>query len=98
MIGFTVGQEEILQGAVSKWGEALQFDMVVEELAELIHAVQKYKRKRTLRTTNNVIEEIADVEIMIQELKMMLGIYDIDELIQSEIDSKVIRLEGRING
>lgn len=57
---------------VEHYGEA-QLDIVQEELAELIQAISKYKRYGKNWTFNNVIEEIADVEIMLEQLIYLLS-------------------------
>jgi len=59
--------EEICRAAVELWGWEAQLDMVVEECAELIKAVQK--RKRGKAEPAEVIEEGVDVEIMLGQLK-----------------------------
>lgn len=58
-------------GAVKKWGASMQLDMLMEESGELISAINKYKRKRPGSFTN-LASEIADVEIMLEQVKGML--------------------------
>lgn len=92
----------ILDKAVEKYGER-QLDQCQEELAELIVAISKYKRvsakeegRTRVRAINDVIEEIADVRIMIKQVMMLL---DINETEVSNIEiSKLNRLEKRMNG
>ncbi len=67
-----INVDNIYQDAINQWGEASQLDMVTEELAELIVAVCHLKRDRHFRQLGAVIEEIADVEIMLGQLKIML--------------------------
>lgn len=59
------------------YGYAPQKDMAIEEMAELIKALNKYSRAKTDDdmdlALNNVIEEIADVEIMLEQLKWLLS-------------------------
>ncbi len=91
----------ILDKAVEKYGER-QLDQCQEELAELIVAISKYKRvsakeegRTRVRAINDVIEEIADVRIMIKQVMMLL---DINETEVSNIEtSKLNRLEKRMN-
>lgn len=90
----------ILDKAVEKYGER-QLDQCQEELAELIVAISKYKRvsakeegRTRVRAINDVIEEIADVRIMIKQVMMLL---DINETEVSNIEtSKLNRLEKRM--
>jgi len=61
----------VLSGALSKWGGKFQIDMAVEEMAELIKALMKYMRKINGSSRYDVVEEIVDVEIMIDQLKLI---------------------------
>lgn len=65
------------------YGYEAQSNQLVEECAELIQAVSKYRRARgTGQETplkeqvalDNLIEEIADVEIMLEQIKYLLKI------------------------
>lgn len=89
----------ILDKAVEKYGER-QLDQCQEELAELIVAISKYKRavaKRSgeIKAITDVIEEIADVRIMINQVMMLLNISN-TEVNNIEI-TKLNRLEKRMN-
>lgn len=90
----TFEQEIILQKAVEKWGNEMQIDVCIEELSELIQALCKYKRNKP-HALSNVKEEMADVFIMLRQMKMIFDIYP-DETIQQHIDFKVNRLKERI--
>jgi len=60
--------------AVELWGVDAQIDMMIEGCAELIHALQKRKRGRS----DNVAEELADVEIMCEQMRFIYGSDKID--------------------
>lgn len=67
------GQNEILQKAIDTWGEKSQIEMAQEEATELALACRKYIRKPDSEAAyQNLIEEIADVEIMISQLKLFI--------------------------
>lgn len=83
----------ILEKAVEKYGEK-QLDQAQEELAELIVAISKYKRNENKFTISNVIEEIADVNIMIKQVMMLLDIKEFE--VKSEELYKLNRLKKRI--
>lgn len=89
----------ILDRAVEKYGER-QLDQAQEELAELIVAISKYKRavdkdRNTDKVVIDVIEEIADVNIMIKQVMMLL---DIEEFEVQNIEiAKLNRLEKRMD-
>ena len=69
--------QETCQKAVSLWGSQAQLDMAIEEASELIKAICKLKRSgASLEAVSAVAEEIADVEIMIEQLKIMFYCHD----------------------
>jgi NTP pyrophosphatase (non-canonical NTP hydrolase) len=66
------------------YGLEAQLNQTSEELAELVVAINKYRRKGE-EARQNLVEEIADVEIMIYQIKYLLGIDEDDILkIKSE--------------
>lgn len=88
-----MNETRILNKAIETYGVEDQLRMVFEEMAELTQAI--CKNLRGVDNLNNVVEEIADVEIMLEQIKM---IYDIE---QWEVDiqkkAKLIRLAERLN-
>lgn len=84
---------DILEKAIEKYGEK-QLDQAQEELAELIVAISKYKRNENKFTISNVIEEIADVNIMIKQVMMLLDIKEFE--VKSEEIYKLNRLKKRL--
>lgn len=94
-----VKMNDICKKAVDIFGKNAQLNMVIEECAELIQAVSKVirsKDKDNLHTLifANLIEEIADVELMLLQLKYMFKIDD--SYIEQEKERKLKRLLGRI--
>lgn len=73
----------------------------MEECSELIQAISKMRRVRNSgkddgEAYDNLVEEVADVLICIEQLRLM---YDIpDHAIQGVIYEKCARQEERING
>ena len=57
----------IHQQALTKFGEQKQKDMLIEEMAELMQALQKERRG----LEHNISEEIADVQIMLDQIKLL---------------------------
>lgn len=91
-------QIEVLEKALKKYGRKSQMMICAEECSELIQAITKrirYYNCEYRNTRENLIEEIADVIICIEYLKM------IDAIDQSEIDlyisSKIKRLNFNIS-
>jgi NTP pyrophosphatase (non-canonical NTP hydrolase) len=65
-------ENELYRKALEKWGETSQLDMVVEECAELIQAIQKFKRNpNASKYYANVVEESVDVELCQEQLKIL---------------------------
>jgi hypothetical protein len=93
--------DDLCNQAVKKWGVFSQLDMVVEECAELIKAVQKYKRKPSDETKRNIHEECADVLLMINQIEFMdilrIKPTSVKELIDHEMRLKIARLEQRLS-
>ena len=56
--------------ALSKWGIDTQINMLVEECSELIKAIMKLRRKRNSESLIEFLEELIDVEIMINQMKI----------------------------
>lgn len=83
--------------ALKNFGEHAQMRQLQEECGELIVAVSKYFRAsgadQAMVATENLAEEIADVLIMCEQMKFVLG-----EKIQNKLLQKTLRLEARLNG
>lgn len=69
------------------FGYEQQKNMLIEEQAELIQALNKFDRKGTEEAFNNIIEEMADVELMTDQVKYLLDINQdaIDEIKEEKI-------------
>ena len=82
---------DLMQEALRKWGIQSQLDMVIEECAELIDAIQKWRRHRV----NNwqVLEEAVDVELCLGQLKIIL---DTPEVFEQKRKEKLERLRIRL--
>ena len=73
----TKERREIYREALEQWGADSQFNAAIEEMAELISVIQHFRRKKTwghLSTREEVIDEIADVEIIMEQLKCMFNV------------------------
>lgn len=66
--------EELYKLAIETYGDEAQINQGIEEMAELIQAVNKFRRMRNPVTFDNIAEEIADVEIMMDQYKQIYGI------------------------
>ncbi len=84
-------QNQICKRAVNTYGKTAQLIMAMEEMSELIQALSKDIRGET--DIENIAEEIADVEIMLTQLKI---IFDCKEQVNSQKFRKISRLEERL--
>ena len=86
--------DEILFQAIETWGADAQREMIIEECLELALALQKMKRIRGDRAEkfNNVIDEIADVKIMIRQAEHIFN----PRLVNERVDFKMKRLQERL--
>ena len=60
---------EILKKAINTYGINSQLDMAVEEMSELTKEICKKKRGKD--NHSEIMEEMADVYIMLEQLKMI---------------------------
>lgn len=81
----------VLQKAVDEYGKESQLIMAMEEMSELIQALSK--NIRGYANEDNVAEEIADVEIMLNQLKL---IFNNEQQVKRWYADKVIRLSERL--
>ena len=85
---------ETLMKAIDTYGRDLQLNQVIQECAELIQACSKTIQKGTTND-KNMLEEVADVYIMLEQLKIMFKFLT-EEAIQKVIDEKIKRLKERL--
>lgn len=86
-----MGNREIMHRSLEVFGAEAQILKAVEECGELIIALTKCLN----RIPSNHLEEMADVEIMLEQLKMIFGVSQ--EEIDKIKDFKLQRLLNRIN-
>ena len=70
--------------AVDVWGIDAQADMAEEECAELILASKHYARGKI--ESDELIEELADVRIMYEQLAMFIGREDVEDRVQTKMN------------
>ena len=83
---------KIYDEATSLWGLVAQYDQCVEEMAEMIVAINKYKRKvlykeyeNNNKVIENLVEEIADVSICLEQMQHFFKDYHIDDVIEQKM-------------
>jgi NTP pyrophosphatase (non-canonical NTP hydrolase) len=81
-------RSHIYRATLEKWGETAQYEQMVEECAELIAALKHFQRGKIGR--DQLIEELADVTLMVGQLSWMLG----TPAVNTAIDAKLEKLNG----
>lgn len=83
---------EVYRQAIESWGKGSQIEMLIEEMAELTLALQKFKRSPSKHTAEAVCDEMADVDIMIRQNTLVFPIAKIRERRKFKFD----RLKGSL--
>jgi molybdate-binding protein len=92
IVKFTDKQIKLMQIALDQWGLAAQAGQTVEECAELIVALQKHiNRTPSNGTIEAILDEIADVEMMLAQMRLALNIDD--DKLRERIEYKFARIE-----
>lgn len=71
--------QKILQTNIDHHGSQMEVDVAIEEMSELTKELIKNRRGR--QNIRQIAEEIAHVEIMLQQLKM---VFDCDDLVAEQ--------------
>lgn len=100
-------KEEKIKKIARYYGYNAQSRQCIEEMAELTQAINKFWRKRLKYGANtinnvppgtieeiNIEEELADVQIMIFQLKYLCGVSDME--FEKTIDAKLNRQISRM--
>lgn len=92
--------ERIMQQAIETYGVQAQCDVAIEEMAELTKAIVKIRRvaddyEKTQAALDNLLEEIADVDIMVEQMKIMWGQKQVEEYRRKKLKRLAKRLEGK---
>ena len=91
-----------IKAIADRFGIAAQLDQTVEEAAELIQAINKYKRatlngitpnkEKWAKCRENMIEETADLQVMIFQLQYLLD-FDIEDMAFGKVARQLKRIE-----
>jgi len=104
-----IDKEQLLNTAWKHFGSAMQMDILIEEMAELTHAILAARRNNTFYTYA-VSEEVADVLICLEQLEMKMRSFPTTETNGDEIkivgcvfdqvehikETKLLRLKERL--
>ena len=85
---------DLYQITLNKWGEQAQFDQTIEECAELIATLQHYARGKVDRDA--VINELADVYLMVGQLMYMFGEAELETAVKKKIAKLDVLLDADV--
>jgi NTP pyrophosphatase (non-canonical NTP hydrolase) len=77
---------EIYAKTIDKWGEKAQYDQAIEECAELIASLQHFARGKVDKDA--VVNELADVFLMVGQLTYMFG----EDQLSASVEKKIAKL------
>lgn len=86
-------KEDIYHRALRVWGKEPQMLQVIEEMSELTKEILKNVNRKK-NNINELIEETADVEIMLEQLKCCYGI---NKQVEDYKANKVVLIEKRLD-
>ena len=82
------------------YGFSHQANILIEEMSELTKELCKYNRATTIaekvELLENIYEEIADVEIMLEQMRVLLGGGRIDAYKTAKIERQLERIEEEL--
>lgn len=80
-----------IEQIAAHYGFTSQADMLCEESAEYMVALNKLRRGKS-EAYENIKEEVADVLIVARQLRYLLGYEDIDRIISQKLDRQMQRI------
>ncbi|MDD4211157.1 MAG: hypothetical protein PHC46_02040 [Clostridia bacterium] len=90
---------DLYDKATKKWGMQAQIDQAIEEMAELIVALNKYKRAKYCNETMdeekmfaNLFTELADVNICLEQMVSFFG----EEQVEKAKEFQLNRFKNQI--
>ena len=86
-----IEKQRIYKEALEMFGETSQKVMVVEEMSELIKELCKELRDRG--NVEHIAEEVADVEITLEQIKL---IYNISDMVEEQKNYKLNRFANKM--
>ena len=86
-------RKEVYELAIVEYGHVRQIIKAVEEMSELTKELCKPFADNSAYNAVNIAEEIGDVTIMMEQLRL---IFDINDEVCEMMDNKVRRLENRL--
>lgn len=84
--------DERIKKIADYYGFTSQANMLCEESAEYMVALNKLRRGKT-EAYANVKEEVADIIVVAKQLRYLLGADEIDKIISEKLDRQIQRIK-----
>lgn len=91
-----MNNRDVYINAINAYGTEEQVRMIYEEMCELGVALSKYHRDPGMKTVRDVQEEIADVQIMLEQAKEMFGRSEVEWFLQEKTERLRKRVEEKL--
>ena len=91
-----MNNRDVYINAINAYGTEEQIRMIYEEMCELGVALSKYHRNPGMETVRDVQEEIADVQIMLEQAKEMFGRAEVEWFLQEKTERLRKRVEEKL--
>lgn len=88
-----MNENNTYQRALKAWGKDAQMLQVIEEMSELMKEILK-NINRHKNNLDKIIEETADIEIMLEQLKYC---YNIHQKVDDYKKAKLIKIDQRLD-
>lgn len=93
-----MSRKNLYERCIARWGEEVQTLTAIEECSELVEALARWLRKATYKKSmsaleTDIYEEMADVQIMLEQLKVM---FCCEQAVEDFFDLKLRRIEERL--
>ena len=83
---------------INTYGTRSQEDIAIEELSELQKAILKHRRNSSKESRKEIIDEIADVSVMLEQFKIIYSCNkEVDERVDYKIERQIKRIKKKYN-
>ena len=90
-----MNKQDLYKLVIETYGSEAQINQGIEEMAELIQAINKFRRNPSVYPSwRNIAEELVDVEIMLEQYKLIYNVST--ETISNFKSLKLKRLADRL--
>lgn len=93
---FTNEDKFLFEQFIKHWGIEAQINMLIEEMGELLTAINKYRRKPYWRTLKALEGELADVQLMLEQVIFHYGLDKIRKIRDEKLKRTEIKLRKSV--